>query len=213
LVKTKSSRLGRPSYEESIQQRERIFTAALEHFIANGYSKTTMEGIAKSANVAKQTVYSQHADKRTLFFRVIERFRDPRADVTNVVDQYAALPFAEGLHQIALGVLTSSHAPKSIALYKLVQREAHAFPELADMFMELNTRLLFKPLEGYMAAAKKAGELNLVTPAQAVQWFIYLVFGEYLRRGLMQIKPMTQREVNAHVDIAVKLFLNGVRSK
>ncbi len=207
------SRLGRPSYEESILQRERIFAAALEHFIANGYSKTTMEGIAKSARVAKQTVYSQHKDKRTLFFRVIERFRDPRADIKSIIEEHAGLPIAEGLRRVGMGVLSGAHTPKSIAFHKLVQREAHAFPELAKMFLDVNDRLLFKPLEAYMTQAKKAGVLKALTPPQAAQWFIHLVFSEFLRRGLMQIKPMTPREVKAHVETAVKLFLDGVRKK
>lgn len=213
MAQKKKSRLGRPSFEESIRQRERIFAVALEHFIAKGYSKTTMEGIAKSARVAKQTVYSQHGDKRTLFFRVIERFRDPRADLNSVIGAQAALPFAEGLHQIAMGVLTGAHSAKSIALHKLVQREAHAFPELAQMFLDINERLLFKPLETYMAKAKKNGEIEGLTPSQAVQWFSHMVFSEYLRRGLMQITPMTPREVKAHVDMAVKLFVNSARKK
>ena len=142
---------------------------------------------------------------------MIERFRDPRANVDSIVDR--KLPFEDGLRQLARGILTGSHTPKSIAFHKLVQREAHAFPELAEIFLDINTRLLFKPLEGYMITARKNGELNGLTPQQAVQWFTYLIFGEYLRRGLMQIKPMTQREVNAHVETAVKLFLNGVRKK
>ena len=211
MVKSKTSRLGRPSFKESIEQRERIFTAALKHFIEDGYSETTMEGIAKTANVAKQTVYSQHKDKRTLFFRVIERFRDPRANIEIILDQ--RLPFAEALRQLGLGILGGAHTPKSIAFLKLVQREGHAFPELAKMFLDINTRLLFKPLEAYMAKARKKGELHGLTPRQAAQWFTHLVFGEYLRRGLMQIPPMSPREVKANVGIAVKLFLNGVRAQ
>lgn len=211
LKKTKPSRRGRPSTAESAEQRERIVATAQAHFIRNGYSKTTMEGIANSAKITKQTLYAQHNDKRTLFFRVIERFRDPRANVAAFMDQHPDISFEEGLQQLAVRILSAAHTPRSLALHKLVQREAHKFPELAEMFTDLNERGIFKPLENYMQRGKKAGHLAGISPREAAQWFIYLVFGEFLRRAIMQVKPAAPREIKAHATTAVKFFLNGVR--
>lgn len=192
-------------------QRERIFAVAQEQFIHNGYSKTTIEGIARAAKVTKQTVYAQHRDKRTLFFRIVERFRDPRANVDAFIDQHPDMSFEDGLRALGASILSAAYTPRSLALHKLVQREAHKFPELAEMFTDLNDRRLYKPLENYLQREKKSAHLNGMPPRQAAQWFIYLVFGDFLRRAIMQIKPASPREIKNHVDTAVRLFLDGTR--
>ena len=52
--------------------RRSILDAALELFVATGYSATTIQGIAERAGVAVQTVYAVFGTKRELLRELIE---------------------------------------------------------------------------------------------------------------------------------------------
>ncbi|MEM7595548.1 MAG: TetR/AcrR family transcriptional regulator, partial [Cyanobacteria bacterium P01_A01_bin.83] len=46
---------------------EAILTGAMKEFLANGYAATSMDKVAKTAQVSKATVYSHFGDKESLF--------------------------------------------------------------------------------------------------------------------------------------------------
>ncbi|WP_238606678.1 TetR/AcrR family transcriptional regulator [Amycolatopsis sp. Poz14] len=52
--------------------RRRIVTAASESFVANGYAATTLEEIARRADVAVQTVYFHFGNKRTVLKEAVD---------------------------------------------------------------------------------------------------------------------------------------------
>ena len=52
--------------------RRRIVAAAAESFVANGYAATTLEEIARRADVAVQTVYFHFGNKRTVLKEAVD---------------------------------------------------------------------------------------------------------------------------------------------
>jgi len=63
-----------PSLREAqiAQTEERIIAAATELFLENGYMPTTLEAVAKRAEVAARTVYVRFGTKAALFKRVVD---------------------------------------------------------------------------------------------------------------------------------------------
>ena len=63
-----------PSLREAqiAQTEERIIAAATELFLENGYVPTTLEAVAKRAQVAARTVYVRFGTKAALFKRVVD---------------------------------------------------------------------------------------------------------------------------------------------
>ena len=63
-----------PSLREAqiAQTEERIIAAATELFLENGYVPTTLEAVAKRAEVAARTVYVRFGTKAALFKRVVD---------------------------------------------------------------------------------------------------------------------------------------------
>jgi AcrR family transcriptional regulator len=63
-----------PSLREAqiAQTEERIIAAATELFLENGYVPTTLEAVAKRAEVAARTVYVRFGTKASLFKRVVD---------------------------------------------------------------------------------------------------------------------------------------------
>jgi AcrR family transcriptional regulator len=54
------------------QTEERIITAATELFVADGYVATTLEAVARRAQVGARTVYVRFGSKAALFKRVVD---------------------------------------------------------------------------------------------------------------------------------------------
>jgi AcrR family transcriptional regulator len=65
---------GMPSLREAqiAQTEERIVAAATELFLADGYVPTTLEAVAKRAQVGARTVYVRFGTKAALFKRVVD---------------------------------------------------------------------------------------------------------------------------------------------
>ena len=59
--------------EQARETRRAILAAALDRFVAHGYTATTMQAIADDAGVAIQTVYAGFGSKRELLRQLIER--------------------------------------------------------------------------------------------------------------------------------------------
>lgn len=58
--------------ERSRRTREKVVSAALELFVAQGYGATSLQEVADRAGVAVQTVYFVFRNKRTLFKDVVD---------------------------------------------------------------------------------------------------------------------------------------------
>lgn len=65
---------------EAEQTREDILNAATEMFYENGVSKTTLDDIAKAANVTRGAIYWHFKNKLEIFDALHERLHRPLAD-------------------------------------------------------------------------------------------------------------------------------------
>ncbi|SMQ86117.1 transcriptional regulator, TetR family [Devosia lucknowensis] len=68
-------------------KRARVLAAASTLFLRNGIRATTMEAIAREAQIAKPTLYAQFADKHAIFSALLEQL---------VADKHAAFDAALG---------------------------------------------------------------------------------------------------------------------
>src|SRR5450755_4741292 len=57
--------------ERAAERREAIIEAALDEFIARGFTATRLDDVAKRAGVAKGTIYLHFKDKEALFEELI----------------------------------------------------------------------------------------------------------------------------------------------
>ncbi|AVF03703.1 MULTISPECIES: TetR/AcrR family transcriptional regulator [Devosia] len=61
------------SNQRQSEKRMRILAAARELFLRQGLRATTMEAIAKSAGMAKPTLYAEYSDKDAVFLAILEQ--------------------------------------------------------------------------------------------------------------------------------------------
>lgn len=84
----------------SVTTRERILEAAVAAFVAEGYNGASMDDLARSANVAKPTLYAHFDDKAALYGASIEHHLARKREQLASRD-FARLSAEKGLKRVA----------------------------------------------------------------------------------------------------------------
>lgn len=183
--------------------------AATELLLVNGYGATSVEQIARRAQISKRTFYDRFRDKAELTMAVVLRLIDG-------VRPPAEVPLIEGksLQEILvhLGslILEAALKPQVLSLHRLVVAEAHRFPDLATAVARTGGREeAVAILTGLLARhnhneAIGAGELRF-----AADQFLQMIVSMPQSRAMGLGVPMDAAERGAWVRGTVALFLNG----
>ncbi len=128
----------------SQQRRERILVAARRQFLANGYVRTTMAGVAREAGAAVDTVYELVGRKPDLFLLLIEtaisgQDRAVDAEDRDYVQRIQAQTSAEAKLRTYAAALPALHG-RLAPLVTALQAAAPAEPLLADLWHTVTER-------------------------------------------------------------------------
>src|SRR6516165_8658638 len=119
--------------ERAAERRQAIVDAALDEFIARGFTATRLDDVAKRAGVAKGTIYLHFKDKEALFEELI------RTAIVPVVDRITTPPPLNGSVRDALEgfarMFTQEVAGTRRAdITLLIISEGRRFPTIADFY-------------------------------------------------------------------------------
>src|ERR1700754_466544 len=122
----------------SAQKRQTILTAGQHLFLSNGYQGTSMDQVAATAAVSKQTVYKHFGEKRELVFAIVTDALDSAAG--DIRERIAALPDTTDLQAdlvaLACDYVRAVLDERVVQLRRLVIGEANRLPELARLYYE-----------------------------------------------------------------------------
>jgi TetR/AcrR family transcriptional regulator len=122
----------------SQRKRLAILAGARREFLGHGYAATSMDRIARAAEVSKATVYSHFADKEALFRALTEQMVGERLSELFGTSPREALPAepAAALAELAARCLASGQTqPQFLSFLRLVIGESDRFPGLAKAFV------------------------------------------------------------------------------
>ena len=121
----------------SARKRQTILSAGQQLFLSNGYQGTSMDQVAATAAVSKQTVYKHFGEKRELLFAIVTDALDSTAG--SIRDRIAALPHSADLEAemrvLAGDYLRALLQESVVQLRRLVIGEANRLPELAQALL------------------------------------------------------------------------------
>jgi len=199
----------------SARKRQAIMDAASEIFLANGYQGTSMDEIAALAEVSKQTVYKNFADKRQLFGEIVLRAASRADEFVRALPQVLAdAPDVEaGLRTLARQYLAAVMQPELLQLRRLVISEAGRFPDLARDYYKLAPDHVMATLAVQFSDLSKKGLLDIDDPAGAASHYAFLVLGLPLDRAMFlgAKHGLTPAAMNQHADAAAGVFLAAYR--
>ena len=204
-----------PQDSRSARKRKAILDAATELFLRNGYRGTSMDEIAESAAVSKQTVYKHFADKERLFSEIVtatvDEIADPNYDeVLNLTDTGDV---ERDLRDFARGQLRAVMEPRLLQLRRLVIGEAGRFPQLGRLFYERGPGRTIDALATMFERLASRGALELDDPRLAAAHFNWLVMSIPLNQAMLlgEDEPATPTELKRYADAGVRAFLAAYR--
>jgi TetR/AcrR family transcriptional regulator, mexJK operon transcriptional repressor len=200
-------RRGRPV---SPAKRAAILEAATGHFLRDGYEGTSLDAVAGTAGVSKQTVYRHFTDKETLFLAVTAAAREfqrlpwpPDQPILSADDLHASLvDFGDKL-------LISTMNERVAALRRLTIGELGRRPELHRLWVSAEPNKLGARLATEIAELATAKVIDIPDPLIAVTHLMALLSypaNMMTRYGLDPLTPQTRQNIT---ESAATMFVHA----
>jgi len=184
-----------------------IIKAATSEFHQSGYEATSMDCIAKTANVSKRTIYNHFPSKQALFDAIFDELL--QMVFKNEFPAYDAnSPLKEQLCAIAYQEIKMMLSKKFMNLAKVVTSELIRTPATANTFWEdvhRKKRATFFWMKDAIADGRLAIESTDIATRQLSGLLKEFIFWPQLLGG--QQAP-AESELDKIVNSAIDMFLN-----
>jgi TetR/AcrR family transcriptional repressor of mexJK operon len=209
LIENGCKAAGRPKAAELEARMQELLHTAGTLFLKNGYTKTSLESIARAAHVAVRTIYVKFggkagllnallADKRDRFFRSLPMHTDPRP-LKEVVDE-----FSRSMYEL----LTS---PEAIGLQRIVMAEAPANPELAEAFWNGGPRQTREMLSAYFARPDIRAQLRADVAFDLLpSYLMSCISGDPISRFVFPTENLSREDALRELDRRLEFFYRAV---
>jgi TetR/AcrR family transcriptional repressor of mexJK operon len=203
---------GRPKAADVEARMQELLQTAGTLFLKNGYTKTSLESIARAAHVAVRTIYVKFggkagllhavlADKRHRFFRSQPMQTDTRP-LKEIVDE-----FARNMYEL----LTSQEA---VDMQRIVMAEAPTNPELAEAFWNGGPRQTREMLARFFARPDIRAQLHPDIELDLLPGHLMgCIAGDQLCRFVVPSEKLSPEEGSRELDRRLALFYRGVLAR
>lgn len=123
-----------------MDRRQEILLAATKSFTLFGYKATTIEQVAKIANVGKGTIYTFFSNKEELFQEVVfHLIHEMKHETDQLIDQKAS--FMQNAHTALMKML--EFRERHLLFAKLIEEEkALRTPEVKQMLLKIESEII-----------------------------------------------------------------------
>jgi TetR/AcrR family transcriptional regulator, mexJK operon transcriptional repressor len=199
----------------TVSKHRKIAEAATEVFIAKGYSTASVDEIALTAGVSKQTVYKHFGSKENLFLAVAAAATDAVTDELGAQLEASRVEsdgLAEQLHAYAYTLARLVLRPEIMALRRLVMTELVRFPELGLTWYAHGPGRVVEQLRRRFQELSERGTLSVDDSQQAAEYFNWLVLSTPQNKILFgTVESYTDAEIDQMATAAVAFFLAACR--
>jgi TetR/AcrR family transcriptional repressor of mexJK operon len=200
------------SSTRATRKRTAILEAAQQVFFANGYVGASMDLVATTAAVSKQTVYKHFSNKAALFREVVAnvvRARD--IGITAELLTSGAETLEEQLRSFARFFLKGVMQPDVLRLRRLVIGEAGRFPELGEAFYDLGPKRASEQMARVIRELSTQQGFDVENPDVAAEQFFNLILSIPLNRAMFlgDEHTITDAELDRYADEGVRVFLRA----
>lgn len=185
------------------RKRKLIIHAARELFANNGFAETSMDGVALSAGVSKQTVYRYFPSKTELFTATLELC----AEQPPAKHRFGNQDIDRELFDFAMHFMRFHVSPDYLNTIRLLMAEGRREKGLGAAFYNNGPKksgaMLSEFLQKKIPGIRDADRLSFL--------FVSMLLNVRMPLLLGLKKDIPEQELEAHARLAVETFLNGCR--
>lgn len=198
-----------PGRPKDLEKRAAILQAAKRLFTTQGFDGTSMDAIANAAGVSKLTVYSHYQDKERLFAAAVECVCQEQMPQEIFLADLKG-PIRKQLLAIARAFFSLIMSEEAVAVHRTIVANAQQSPKLAQLFWEAGPKRTQEAFESFLRDEVKGGKLDIPDLHRAATQFFCLLKGEsHARMEFGCCEPLTQREIDDHINATVDMFLRA----
>ncbi|GAB3439317.1 TetR/AcrR family transcriptional regulator [Massilia solisilvae] len=200
---------GRPKAAEVEARMHDLIETAGALFLSQGYTKVSLEAIAREAHVAVRTIYVKFGGKAGLLNAVIQSRRDRFFNVRDMATD--SRPFKEIVDDFGRHFLALLWAPEALCMQRVIIAEAATNPELAETFENAGPKPTREMLSRFFARPDIRAQLRPDLPFDALPTFLLnCVAGDLLMRFLSPQPKQSPEEMQRALDERLSLFYRAV---
>ncbi|MEK4318143.1 TetR/AcrR family transcriptional regulator [Bacillus sp. FSL R7-0229] len=183
----------------SVDRRQMILDGATKAFTQFGYKATTMDLVAKLANVGKGTIYTFFKNKEELFDEI---FTSLLMEMRKIADEaiYEKNSFSENLH-LALFAILEFRKNHQLTI-KIFQENAELGTSAVKEMIEKMEQMIIRYIKTKVKEAIEKGDIKPCDPELTafvmVKLYIALIF-DWEKR----YEPLTKEEVAESLELYV----------
>jgi TetR/AcrR family transcriptional repressor of mexJK operon len=186
-----------------------IMLAAKDLFTSQGFGATSMDAIARTANVSKATLYAHFSGKEELFAAIVSHACRAQSRLMSAPDA-DDLELTQALSEIGRNFLSLILSPQAVAIFRVVIAEAARFPDLGRIFFESGPNQMRATLSAFLAKAAERERLDIEDPWRAAEHLIGMLQTPVHLHVLFGVKDgFTKEELDKVVKDAVEAFLRA----
>jgi TetR/AcrR family transcriptional regulator, mexJK operon transcriptional repressor len=200
---------GRPKAADVEARTQELVQIAGNLFLQNGYTKTSLESIARAAHVAVRTIYVKFGGKTGLLHAVMVAkrnrfFRSQPMDTDERPLREVVGEFAGQMHDLV-------NSQEAIDMQRIVLAEAPANPELADAFWNGGPRQTREMLARYFARPDVRAQMRPDVPFELLPSFLMAtIVGEQMICFLRTRTKMAPEASREELERRMELFYRSV---
>lgn len=194
------------------RKRAAILEAAQHVFFAHGFVGTSMDQVAATAAVSKQTVYKHFSDKESLFREVVTNIvRAQDGGISADLFSTGEGSVEERLRSFARNFLMGVMRPDVLKLRRLVIGEVGRFPELGQAFYDLGPKRAVEQLALALCELATQRGLSLEDPNLAAEHLLWLILSIPLNQAMLlgDENSFTDAALDRYADEGVTAFLRA----
>lgn len=200
-----AERRGRKRSED---KNHAILEAAGDLFLSRGFDRASMDEVAKTAGVSKQTVYGHFQSKEQLFRAVIA---DKVASYfpENPIEYVASHDIGRTLTLIARQYLSLVLSEEAVTMFRILVASAASHPRMIRLYFEEGPARLNAEIASCLETAVARGELACPDTTYAARDFAALLRGDLHLRAVLGCadRQALEAEVDRHIERSVAAFL------
>lgn len=200
---------GRPKAADLETRNQELIETAGQLFLKNGYTRTSLESIAREARVAVRTIYVKFGGKAGLLKAVLASRRERLFAGRNMDTD--TRPLRAIIDEFARDFYALLVEPDAIALQRVVIAESGSNPELAEAFFEGGPRMTREMLERFFARPDIRAQLrDDVPPVLLLTHLIGCINGDPIGRFLFPAAEPTGDDARRQLAARLELFYRSV---
>ncbi|WP_163549004.1 TetR/AcrR family transcriptional regulator [Candidatus Frankia nodulisporulans] len=208
----RAARTGR-SWRAGDKRRD-LLDGSLAAFARDGYTRASVDAIARAAGTSSRTIYNHFGDKAGLFHAVIVDSARRVADAQIILaDRHLGKIVDIEADLLEFGRVWATPAPEFADHFTLVRQviaeAAHVPPATLEAWQEQGPRRVRRALAAHLRRIADAGHLSLADADLAAAHLVLLVAGDSGQRSLHGAVALEPAEIHATSDAGVRVFLHG----